>query len=338
MLLDLQSTATRAVLEAMRTVSTGGGRFSLSDAAAEAIESLALLGLGIDPPDLPSLAPIAPSTLSVVLPDRAAATTTIEILAIAALVDQTLEAARIDQLLAFADHCGISEHWLDALSQSTHGDLAGIVANMGDRNLRSVTQGQVDLTQIDDINSWISPYEGEKRDDQLTTRYRDLAGLPAGTLGREFWAFYDRHNFSFPGQPGAVNEIFTTNHDSTHLLSGYDTTPQGELLVSTFTARMHPVYPMEGHILPVIYSWHLGIEVTRLAGSYRGALDPAKLWVAWDRGLKTEGDTFGQAFDFWALIDKPLDELRDDFGVPPLDPRYAARSDAVPGVDYHPIA
>jgi hypothetical protein len=209
---------------------------------------------------------------------------------------------------------------------------------MSDLNLRSVTQGHLDLAQVGDINAWLLPYEGRRRDDRLITKYRDLAALPAGTLGWEFWAFYDRHRFSFPGQPGAANEMFTTPHDSTHLLSGYDTTPQGELLVSTFTARMHPVYPMEGHILPVIYSWHLGIEFNKLAGSYRGALDPAKFWVAWERGMHTEADAFGEGFDFWAHVETPLTQLRNDFAVPPLDPRYAAHSDAVAGVDYNPVA
>jgi hypothetical protein len=35
-----------------------------------------------------------------------------------------------------------------------------------------------------------------------------------------------------------------TPHDCTHLISSYDTTPRGGLLVSTFTSRMHPVFPM----------------------------------------------------------------------------------------------
>jgi hypothetical protein len=69
-------------------------------------------------------------------------------------------------------------------------------------------------------------------------------------------------------------DSFARPHDSTHVISGYDTTPHGEILVSTFTAGMHPKLPMEGHILPVIFSWHLGIEINKLAGSFQGALKP----------------------------------------------------------------
>jgi len=40
------------------------------------------------------------------------------------------------------------------------------------------------------------------------------------------------------------------------VISDYDTSARGELLVSTFTAGMHPINPMSGHILPVIFFFH----------------------------------------------------------------------------------
>jgi hypothetical protein len=43
---------------------------------------------------------------------------------------------------------------------------------------------------------------------------------------------------------------------------------------------MHSQEPMSGHILPVIMSWHLGIELVHLAGSSTGQLDPEKFWLA----------------------------------------------------------
>ena len=41
---------------------------------------------------------------------------------------------------------------------------------------------------------------------------------------------------------------------------------------------------MSGHILPVIFSWHLGIVLNPLAGSAKGAFDGEKFWRAWERG------------------------------------------------------
>lgn len=95
-----------------------------------------------------------------------------------------------------------------------------------------------------------------------------------------------------------------------HVLSGYEPTPQGELLVSTFTSTMHQEEPIAGHVLPVILSWHVGIEFNDVAGSTTGALDPEKLWVAWRRGADTTLDTFGRDWDFWSQIERPLADVR----------------------------
>lgn len=62
--------------------------------------------------------------------------------------------------------------------------------------------------------------------------------------------------------------------------------------MSTFTAGMHPEELMEGHILPVIYSWHLGVKTNDVAGSFHGALDPERFFVARNRGAATEGPDY----------------------------------------------
>jgi len=56
------------------------------------------------------------------------------------------------------------------------------------------------------------------------------------------------------------------------VISGYDASPRGEILVSTFTAAMHPIHPMAGHILPVIFNGHLGIKFNDVARYNHGRL------------------------------------------------------------------
>ncbi len=339
MLLSLKDNQTSVLLGAARTVATGGGTAPLSSDAAGAIVSLAVLGLGADPPDLGSLSSSTPDDLAAALSDADQAGTAAEVLAIIALVDGDLNRPRIEQVLRFAQKLDVHDTWLDDLAKSLDPDLGPIIADMGDKNLQSVTDGRLTMADIGDWNDWLMPYEGDNADEHLGDRYRELSSLPPGTLGYEFWSFYDRHSFTFPGQAAAVNEMFGTPHDCTHLISGYDTTPQGEILVSTFTSGMHPIYPVEGQVLPVIYSWHLGIEFNKLAGSSKGALDATKFWVAWDRGLQTSGDTYAPEFDLWHHADEPLAAIRRTFEVPPLDDAHAASSNgAVAGVDYNPIA
>ena len=162
------------------------------------------------------------------------------------------------------------------------------------------------------------------RRNTLAARYDALGTLAPGTFGRQFWEIYKRNGYAFPGQEQGVNARFATPHDSTHVLSGYDTSPQGEILVSTFTAGMHPRLPMEGHILPVIFSWHLGIEINAFAKSARNQLDVEKFWVAWVRGSEMRTDLFAPDWDFWNLIEEPVAAVQSRYQVPGLAPRHAA--------------
>ena len=43
---------------------------------------------------------------------------------------------------------------------------------------------------------------------------------------------------------------------------------------------MHERAPMSGHILPVIWSWHIGIQLNPVAKRATGALDPEAFWLA----------------------------------------------------------
>jgi len=153
----------------------------------------------------------------------------------------------------------------------------------------------------------------------LAARYAALERLPLGSFGRAFWEIYRNNGYAFPGEERAVNVRFATPHDSTHVVSGYDTSPRGEILVSTFTAGMHPVRPMEGHILPVIYSWHLNIKINDLAGSAKGQFDPDRFWIAWTRGAQTTVDIFAPDWEFWSVVEEPVDVVRRRCHVPKDD-------------------
>jgi hypothetical protein len=73
-------------------------------------------------------------------------------------------------------------------------------------------------------------------------------------------------------------------------------------------------------------------------GGHRGALDPAKFWVAWDRGLRATRDTFRPGFDLWEHVEGSLEPIRASSSVVPLDPIHAGSGNgAAAGFDYRPI-
>ena len=234
-------------------------------------------------------------------------------LTIMAFVDGSLDEAKIAAVLAYAAALGIDEPYIQEIAEAAHGHVQAALADMTRRNLESIT-GKRWLQ--DDAMGWFLPYRGDHADPALAARYRALGSLPAGTLGRAYWEQYQRNRYAFPGEPTALNEAFATPHDCAHVLSGYDTKPRGELLVSTFTAAMHPSRPMEGHILPVIFSWHLGIKINDVAGSAVGALDPREFWHAWARGAAVTEDLFAPGWDFWGCVGESVAALRERYSIP----------------------
>jgi ubiquinone biosynthesis protein Coq4 len=159
------------------------------------------------------------------------------------------------------------------------------------------------------------PY-GANPDPALAARFEALGQLGPETFGRTYYVHFKKNNYPFPGEPKGLNAAFAIPHDSAHVLSGYDTTPRGEILVSTFTAAMHPKNPMAGHVLPVIFTWQLDNTLNQVAGGVKDALDPREFWHAWAAGTATKMDTFTPGWDFWGYARQALGDVRERLGVP----------------------
>jgi hypothetical protein len=321
-----------AILRAMRQVATADGGEQLTDADRAALVSAAVYLLRREEPvDPDQLAPITPAELADAISGADLRDHVGQFLTVMATIDIDVDDAKIQTVLRFSSALGLHENYLRELAALAQNKLKWLAADVARENLLSITGKKLDISE----DAWILPFK-EHPDPAVSARYEALGQLPKGTLGRTFFEFYRQNGFAFPGSPDGLNPEFATPHDSTHVLSGYDTSPQGELLVSTFTAGMHPEEPMSGHILPVIMTWHMGVELVEFTGKFTGGLDPEKFWVAWTRGSELTTDTFARDWDFWHEVERPLEQVRADYHVPPLDPRDAA-SGEVPAW-YHPLA
>ncbi|MDL5047489.1 hypothetical protein QQ054_15850 [Oscillatoria amoena NRMC-F 0135] len=308
----------KLVLAAMRQIASAGGARELTAVDRATLVAFARFILGQAGDAAASL-----DTLPVVTPEQFAAAITdpaqrgqmVQFLIIMAVVDGQVDPDKIALVRQWSNLLGTDEDGVEQLARLAAGNLQWVAADAQRQNILSITGRDLDIP----LDEWILPYRGAGRaDPALAERFRALGKLPGDTLGRVFYEFYHDNGFAFPGEPDGLNVRFATAHDSTHVLSGYDRTPQGELLVSTFTAGMHKKEAMSGHILPVIMSWHMGIELVPFAGADTGQLAPEKFWVAWERGSRTTADIFDDAWDFWAAAARPIEELRREYGIPPL--------------------
>lgn len=317
MILRLPSAQIDGILGAMRAIALAHGPEGLTDMDRATITAAARIVFGQTAVDADAIEQCSPEALAGAIPSDEDRTQAVRVLAVMALADGRIDSAKTALVEEYARALEVGEDYLQVLAEAAAGEIAAATACMVRKNVESFPR--LDHGLGEDAIAPFLPYRDGREDPQLEARYESLGELPAETFGHSFWEHFKRNGFAFPGNPNGLAEGFTTPHDSSHVLSGYSTSQQGELCVSTFIGAMHPDHPMSAEVLPVLFSWHLGIKLNELAGSFTGAFEPNKFWTAWDRGAATTVDVVDSGWEFWDAAEVPLAELRRRYGVPPVE-------------------
>ena len=225
MIVHATSEQALGILGAMRQVGEAGGAELLRPADRAALEAAyRYVFKGSAPLDVESLPPSPPAELRALLSDPSLADHAVRFLAVMALVDGHLDEAKVSLVLRYAEALAVHGDYLRQLAEAARGRLDWVKMDMMRQNIRSIAG----LTwNPDDVISTFLPYSGTGADLELSRRYDGLGTLPAGSFGRAFWAHFKKNGYPFPGEKNGLTEKFTTPHDSTHVLSGYDTSPHG---------------------------------------------------------------------------------------------------------------
>lgn len=318
MLISLPRHQADAVLGAMRAIALEHGPGGVTDTDRATIQGAATIVLGLGELDVDALAPVTPERLAreLLSPDDAAQA--IRILAVMSLADGVADPDKTALVRAYAGALDVRDDYLDVLTEVAAGDIAEASACILRKNVDSFPHLDHVKTLADGAARVFLPYRDGNEEPELAARYETLGKLPAGTFGRAFHDHFKRNGFAFPGEANGLAEGFTTPHDSSHVLSGYSTSQPGEICVSTFIGAMHPDHPMAAEVLPVLYSWHVGVQLTPVAGRFEGGYEPRRFWTAWDRGAATTVDVVASDWDFWGATEQPLEELRRAYGVRPV--------------------
>jgi ubiquinone biosynthesis protein Coq4 len=167
----------------------------------------------------------------------------------------------------------------------------------------------------------IAAFRGMREDFELAARYEGLERLPADTLGYAFYRHCRDHGFAFPGERLGFPEA-GIYHDFTHVLSGYRTDPAGELQVGGFTGGYKTHNPIFV-ILFVMLTFSAGINMTPLdQPNVHGILATEgladKFLAAVERGGQVVID-LSDRWDHWAWVEKPLEQVRAQLRIAPLD-------------------
>ena len=311
--------ATRAVIESTPRHDARSGLGAALVVAAGA--ALFRPPVFVDPEHLDDLERVSPPKLALALGgDPELTHHAAALLAVASLADGVVDPDRLREVVRYAHTLHVDEGWVRDLHEVARGHLAWAMGDMARRNVDTFPG----LVRRPDVLPALQPYRDQTDDDRrLAERFAALETLDPDTFGHAFWRHFRRHGFAFPGEPEAFDGHFAVPHDGLHVLSGYSTSLQGELLVSTFTGAMMGGDGVRAHLLPVIFEWHVGTEVNGI-GAQVGNLDPRKLLAAWTRGETMSTDVLDPTWDFWSVAGADLEELRATYDIVPLDPMFAA--------------
>jgi hypothetical protein len=168
------------------------------------------------------------------------------------------------------------------------------------------------------------PFAAEQPDPEVEARWAAFHELPEGTLGRSVWEMYDRRCFALPGSPSGAS-AFLAQHDFVHVLADYGTNLKGELEVFAFIGRADPDPKGFAWLATLIGLFETGyIEGTgfferdvrerniQAPGMHHRIADAIR------RG-KLVCERYGTDLfdvDYHALVDRPVDEVRDMLDLP----------------------
>lgn len=306
-----------ALLAAMRDVATAQGKCPLSELQLTSLRGVyQFVFTHEDPLDLAMLPSMTAQSFPQQFPDATTAEYVLRFLTVTALMDGTINQQQIQSVFDYAKAANLFPHYLLQLKKTLEGDMPWIIKDVTRQNLESFELFP-NLQNDKDIDNWIFPYRGKNQDPKLVQRYEHLKLLPKDTFGYGIWKQFKDNHYKFPGEEEGVNYAFVMPHDSLHVLSEYDTTPCGELLVSTFTSTMLEKKSMTGHIIPAMYSFYLGIKINDLAGASHFDMNPYAFWEAWYRGSQIQANLFAHGWNIWEVAETPLFKLRQLYCVLP---------------------
>lgn len=308
-LFPFTSAEAEAVLRALKTVAMADGTFAAREqtllaAAADVLEARAL-------PD--AVATIEADELAVRLVDPERRLVALKACLVMGIVDGQVSPDEWKVLSAFREAFAVDEAEMQVFHglvhqhrQRTQYEMQRRLGSPQAQTLYADQGWQGVLTFFtDDLLTLPKTRENA----ELAWRYRRIGLYPDGTLGRELWRYYRERQFAFAGEAGGVPEALI-HHDIAHIITGYESDLAGELETLAFIAGLRGEDASSALFLVLLQ--HAVIA----KGSARLQFSPERVLAARARGRGTAED-FTRKRDFWDVMDRPIEELRARYGVPP---------------------
>lgn len=304
------------MVKAMSAVVSAEGRVPPLPVERASIEAIQRHLLGQAAPTRAEAGPL-PDDLAKTIDDPDLRRLTVQLLVILSLVGRRISDDKVAVVVEAARRLGIEERGVALLQRAARGQFKRIAM--------SLMKGFVDWWSPSGkagIGDWmrfiwwmLPQLHGKgtaRRHAELAARYAALGQLPEGTFGRALHAFYADNDIGLPGEPKSVPWVM---HEVYHVLSEYGVKLEAEMLLTAFVGGSLGENCMD-QILFGLLSYQTG---SPLIGGVvaEGLLDPESYFAAMARGAAMTVSVV-RRWDLWAVAETDLEQLRAQYGIPPL--------------------
>lgn len=301
----------------------------LSDLQAQVLAAItaSMTGYEIDLDDLDPLGPVEFAS-GLAGRDHRFRTEMVHLMDLGHMILDSPDLAVADRIIAYAAELDLATDSLQKVRDLATGSAQLVAADID----RAAYITQLDLSgftplrsEDDHVRAWSSTVV----DDDLADRWRCLAELDRGTLGRAVHDFYEARGFRFPGEPGSVPPLLA-QHDWVHVLADYGSRLEAEIEVFAFMARASDNPEAFALLGMAITLFHTGL-LPSAAGFFEAdkgnlAKDgmPERLADAFRRGALCNGSIDFIALDYFSMADQPIVAVRDHLGIVPKSAKALA--------------
>ena len=262
--------------------------------------------------DVRNARPITAAELAAALPTPATRERAGDLLTVMPYADATLSPAKVALVGRFADALGIDGTGVRRRRDVVHPlALAARVHYARDHRYDWSAQDRIQPVRAR-LREW------ERGDPHLAARFHALEDLHPDTLGRAYIDFCRNRQYPLPGEPGAAPEsLGLARHDLAHVLTGCDTTPEGEVLLSALLAGNAERDGLLVAAVGLLAAPEVPPGGTRLPAA-------ADYWAAVARGAAITAPLASPTWGPWGQVGRPLDAVREMLGIGPAPDVVAA--------------
>jgi hypothetical protein len=268
-------------------------------------------------------ASLGPQELAPLVTDRDQALQLIRLMVVVCLSNGPPSREQVALVTAFAAALNVDEPAVEVIGHLAHRRLLRFrLAFLRRSHLRHYFRNTYRMAGgLLPVVAAVLRFRGVLGEDPATvSRFKALEALPKETLGYRFFRHCSTAGIPFPGAKGGFPEG-AIYHDVTHVLTGYDTSAQGELKNAAFQAG----YTRAGHdyftwlIAMVLHGARTNLTPFPMPNIESLLAEPGLaegMLEELERGAAVTVD-LGEAWDFWDFAELPIDAVRAQLGIRP---------------------